>query len=178
MPGVGVSELVERFAFEFVGRVLGVRVEPYDVAGRQRAVDALLHYPDGHTAAVEVSSVGPESEARITNVLAAGAQTRRPVGLEHTWMVQVPRDLHPVELRKVDEMVLECERRGFATLAELAEHDAAADELRDLGVSAFIAPWRAGAQPTIWALPAMIAGFTGTGMCVHRALIAIRNLAC
>lgn len=79
-------------------------------------------------------------------------------------MVQVPRDLHPAELRKVDEMVLECERRGFATLDELAEHDAAADALRDLDVSAFIAPRRAGAQPTIWALPAMIAGFTGTGI--------------
>jgi hypothetical protein len=34
----------ERFAFAVVARVLAATVEPYDIRGRQGAIDAILHY--------------------------------------------------------------------------------------------------------------------------------------
>lgn len=37
----------ERPAFAVAETVLGVTAEPFDRDGRQRAVDALLHYPGG-----------------------------------------------------------------------------------------------------------------------------------
>jgi hypothetical protein len=46
----------ERLAFAVAGTVLGVTVESYDRDGRQRAVDAILHYPDGRKAALEVTA--------------------------------------------------------------------------------------------------------------------------
>jgi hypothetical protein len=61
----------EAFAFAVVGRVLAARIEPYDICGRQGAVDAMVHYPDGRTAALEVSSIGPDDEARIVEYLDA-----------------------------------------------------------------------------------------------------------
>ena len=83
---MSVSSSVEQSAFEVVRQVLGVSVEEYDIGPRQRAVDALLHYPHGGTAALEVSSIGPADEARITNVLDGG--TRRAVdGLSSDFFV-------------------------------------------------------------------------------------------
>lgn len=161
---MGISDSVERFAFDFLGRARGVQVEPYDVAGRQGAVDGLLHYPDGGIAALEVSSVGPEPEARITNVLATGQHKRRPRGLRQTWIVQVPRDFHPGDLRKIDEVIVECDRLAATALRDLGHDDARVRTLLDAGVHAFA--WRRdeSTQPTIWVLAASIWGFVGSGI--------------
>jgi len=43
----------ERLAFAVVETVLGVTIEPHDRNGRQRAVDAILHYADDRKAALE-----------------------------------------------------------------------------------------------------------------------------
>ena len=56
---MGSESYHERLAFAVVGAVLDVTVEPYDRNGRQRAVDAILHYADGKKAALEVSSISP-----------------------------------------------------------------------------------------------------------------------
>jgi hypothetical protein len=66
----------ERLAFAVAGAVLGVTVEPYDRDGRQRAVDAILHYADGREAALEVSATGPDSEAPIQHFLGQRGSSR------------------------------------------------------------------------------------------------------
>lgn len=153
----------ERFAFDVVGRVLGVTVEEYDTAGRQNAIDALLHYPDGRAAALEVSSLGPSDEARITNVLAAGAQRRTISGLTKSWMVQIPRDFHPSGLRTVDQMLLRCEELDVTNLKHADSVDGLAEELLDAGVRMVATSAPAMEDPTVWVLTAPLGGFTDAG---------------
>lgn len=92
----------ERFAFALARQVLGATVEPYDIRGRQRAVDAMVHYSDGRSAALEVSSIGPEDEAPILQYLASRGRCKRIAGLRRRWLVEVPRDFHPADLRKIE----------------------------------------------------------------------------
>jgi hypothetical protein len=66
------------------GTVLGVTVEPYDRHGRQRAVDAILHYPDGRTAALEVPSTGPDDEAPIQHFLGDRGRPKTILGINGT----------------------------------------------------------------------------------------------
>jgi hypothetical protein len=119
---VVVGRDVEQFALEVVRRVLHVDVEEYDIGPRQAAVDALIHYPDGRSGAIEVSSVGPQSEAQITNALAGRARRHVP-GLRRAWTAQVPRDFHPAGLSQLDAAVLRCETE------QVDRFDDATDEL-------------------------------------------------
>jgi hypothetical protein len=155
----------EQFAFAVVARVLAVTVEPYDVHGRQGAVDALLHYPDGRTAALEVSSIGPELEAGILNYLGVRRYCRSIAGITRTWVVQVPRSFHPADMRKIDKVLPRCEASRAENLSELAGEDQDIDDLLSQGVRATIdasAAGHAGSRVYFW-LPAM-GGFPGRGM--------------
>lgn len=108
----------ERFAFNLVGRVLGAKVEPHDIGGRQGAVDALLHYPDGRRAALEVSSIGPQDEARILGFLEKGGERREISGLGRVWHVILPGTFRPRDLPIVDTLLVQCERLGFDSLMQ------------------------------------------------------------
>ena len=110
----------ERFAFAVVARVLAATVEPYDVRGRQGAIDAILHHPDGRTAALEVSSIGPDDEAGIINYLAARGHCKSLAGVTRKWLIQVPRNFHPADMRKIDKVLPQCEASGVENLSELA----------------------------------------------------------
>ncbi|MET9634619.1 hypothetical protein ABZX92_44965 [Lentzea sp. NPDC006480] len=153
----------EAFALAVVGRVLGVNVEEYDVDGRQAAVDALLHYPDGRIAALEVSSLGPVDEARIMNVLDKQGHKRTIKGLSSCWMTQVPRDFHPGKFRLLEGALLHCDDRGITDLKDAVETSAAAAELVDLGVRGVATMEQVKDAPIVWVIPAPIGGFTGTG---------------
>lgn len=153
----------EAFALAVVGRVLGVKVEEYDVDGRQAAVDALLHYPDGRVAALEVSSLGPGDEARIMNVLDKQGHKRTIDGLVSCWVTQVPRDFHPGKFRLLEEALLHCEDRGFVDLCDAAESSVTVAELVDLGVRGVVTKEPVKAAPIVWVIPAPVGGFTGTG---------------
>src|SRR4051812_36901253 len=61
----------ERVAFEVVRRVLRVEVEHYDTDGRQGVVDALLHYPDGRVAALEVTTLAADGRQQLDALLGA-----------------------------------------------------------------------------------------------------------
>ena len=126
----------EQFAFAAVGSVLPVTVEPYDRCGRQRAVDAILHYPDGRTAALEVSSIGPDDEAAIVNYLGNRGHCKSIAGLTRRWLVQIPRDFHPADMRKIDRVLPWCEARGAKHLGELAGYRPEVDDLLHQGVLA------------------------------------------
>ena len=87
----------EKLAFAVTGAVLGATVEPYDRDGRQRAVDAILHYADGRKAAPEVSATGPDSEVPIQHYLGQRGHSRTIAGVAATWVVQLPRTFHPAD---------------------------------------------------------------------------------
>lgn len=114
----------EQVAFDIVGRLLGVEVEHYDCHGRTKAVDALLHYEDGRTAALEVSSLGPIVEAEISNVLYRDrAWRRRTDGLTRSWLATVPRTLRARQLAGIDRAFLRCEELGYEDLRKAADVD-------------------------------------------------------
>lgn len=92
---MGSESYHERLAFAVVGAVLGVTVEPYDRNGRQRAVDAILHYADGRKAALEVSSISPDNEARIQHYLGDRGYFRSIAGVNGKWLVQLSRTFPP-----------------------------------------------------------------------------------
>jgi len=88
----------ETFAFAVVARVLGVDVVLYDTGARQRAVDGIVTYRDGRRAALEVTSIGPEDEARIANVLRRWGRSRSVSRLTKRWYVTLPTSFHPADL--------------------------------------------------------------------------------
>lgn len=155
----------ERFAFAVVARVLAVTVESYDVRGRQGAVDAILHYPDGRTAALEVTSIGPDTEAGIISYLGARGYCKSVAGVTRKWIVQVPRNFHPADMRKIEKVLPRCEASGAENLSELTGGDQDVDYLLSQGVraaSAASGPGAAGSR-VYFVLPA-IGGFSGPGM--------------
>lgn len=103
----------EDYAFEVVGHLLGVEVEPYDCDGRQGVVDALLHYPDDRDDAVlEVSSIGDQEEANIRGLLERERYRTIP-GLTKAWIVNVPADFTRKELDELlGPMLRRCEVHG------------------------------------------------------------------
>ena len=126
----------ERLAFAVAGAVLGVTVDPYDRDGRQRAVDAILHYSDGRKAALEVSATGPDSETPIQHYLGQRGRSQTVPGVTGTWVVQLPRTFHPADMRKVGEELRQRELRGVRLLGELSATDVDIAKLADRGVRA------------------------------------------
>ena len=154
----------ETFARAVVGHVLGVSVEEYDINGRQAAVDALLHYPDGRpTAALEVSSLGPSDEARIMNVLDKTRYKRVVAGLSSCWVVEVPRDFNPGKFRLLDDALRHCEDRGLTDLGQARGGSEAVDELLGLRVRGVAKDDPGANGPIVWVLNEVIGGFVGDG---------------
>lgn len=162
------ERLEERSAFAVVGGVLSATIEPYDIGGRQGAVDAILHYLDGRTAALEVSSIGPDDEATIINYLGNRGHCKSIAGVNRRWLIQVPRDFHPADMRKIDMVLPWCEASGVEHLSELAGEGHEVDDLLRQGVRANTVTTAVGrADPArsrvYFVLPAM-GGFSGRGM--------------
>ncbi len=130
----------EKLAFAVAGAVLGVTVEPYDRDGRQRAVDAILHYSDSRKAALEVSAIGPDNEVPIQHYLGQRGHSRAIAGVVGTWVVQLPLTFHPADMRKVEEGLRRCEERGVMHLSELAAAGADLGQLARQGVCARYRP--------------------------------------
>lgn len=92
----GARDSAEEMAFTLVPDFLGggVRLEPYDHSGRQGVPDALLHYPDGRTGALEVTSHAPDGHQQLGKLLSTEYVTLPNPG-QWTWDASVghPRDL-------------------------------------------------------------------------------------
>ena len=116
--------------------MLGVTVEPYDRDGRQRAVDAILHYANGRKAALEVSATGPDNEVPIQHYLGQRGHSRTIAGVAGTWVVQLPRTFHPADMRLAEEGLRRCEEREVMHLSELAAVGADHGQLTRQGVRA------------------------------------------
>lgn len=160
----------EETAFEIVRRVLGVTVEPFDLDGRQKAVDALLHFPDGREGALEVSSLGPSEEAEITAFLGKEGWAPRTIdGLKNSWIVTIPRDFAPAELRKLDGLLLVCEQHDAMSLEDVYGRALLGQAPRDVitwidaGVMATVLERTDGRSPQAWVTPDGVSGMTGNG---------------
>lgn len=109
MPPSSKLSRGERAACAVVERVLGVHAEPWDVGGRQGAVDALLHYPDGRVGAFEHSILG-RTDALELDARLSREQFEWPLPGDWWWSVTIG---HVDELNHVrsvfDEIVLLCE---------------------------------------------------------------------
>lgn len=158
----------ERFAFAVVGKVLVATVEPFDVCGRQGAVDAILHYPGGRTAALEVSSIGPDDEAAIMNYLGSRGYSRTVAGVTRKWLVHIPRTFHPADMRKIEKVLLSCETSGAQSFSERAGTDQDINDLLDRGVRANAITGGVSkadsAGPRVYFLLPPVGGFSGRGM--------------
>jgi hypothetical protein len=128
----------EKLAFAVVAKLLATTVEPYDRCGRQAAVDAILHYPDGRTAALEVSSIGSDTEDPILNFLGNRGSSRSIPGVSGKWLVELPRNFHPANIRKIEEGLRTCEMRGVQRLTELVGWEPLLDALLKQGVRGHI----------------------------------------
>lgn len=153
----------ETLAFAVVATVLPVRVEQYDRDGRQGAVDAILHYTDGRAAALEVSSIGPDDEAAIMNYLGIRGHWKSIAGLTRRWLVQIPRDFHPADMRKIDKVLPCCESHEAERLSDLAGKYPEVDDLLQQGLRASAAgPIDVTAARAYFTL-SPIGGFSGNG---------------
>lgn len=115
MPPIGpITDPAELAAFAYVPRLLGdgVVAEPFDHSGRQGAVDFVLHYPDGHDAALEVTSAAESGFRQLASLLNDKYETLPNPG-EWTWSAEVghPRDL-PELAARAGAIILWAENNG------------------------------------------------------------------
>lgn len=108
---MAVEDPAEVAAFHYVPKILGVELEEFDKDGRQSAVDALLHYEDGHVAALEVTSGAAPGKRQLYVLLDATSTLPNPGNW--TWSASIgdPIDL-PQLLERVERLILKSEARG------------------------------------------------------------------
>ena len=129
MTADGVSESPvfkdkpEEAAYDVVPRLLGggVTAEFNDHSGRQGVVDFLLHYPDGRSAAMEVTSAAGEGMRQLYALLAEHETLPNPGSW--TWSASIghPRDL-PELVARCSRIVEYCEAHGIEWPQYAYEH--------------------------------------------------------
>lgn len=104
----------EQTAFDLVPRFLGggVTAEEYDHSGRQGAVDFLLHYPDGHDAALEVTSAAGDGKRQLYALLRQHETLPNPGAWTWSATVDDPGDLREL-VERCGRMILYCEANGI-----------------------------------------------------------------
>jgi hypothetical protein len=102
----------ERAACFVAERVTGGVAEPWDVNGRQGAVDAMLTLPDGRTAAFEVMGYDEDYGIQIDRLLGAD-DNHWPVVGKWWWTIQVGSRSDVPRLRQSYERIIQlCEAVG------------------------------------------------------------------
>lgn len=102
----------ERAACKVAERVTGGVAEPWDVDGRQGAVDAMLTLPDGRTAAFEVMAYDEDYGIQLDRLLAADDLHWPAVG-QWWWTIKVGSRSDVPRLREsYGRIVLLCEAAG------------------------------------------------------------------
>ena len=62
------QDSAEKAAFKLIPMYTGAELQHYDHSGRQGAVDALLHFPDGRIAALEVTSAAAPGQRQLESI--------------------------------------------------------------------------------------------------------------
>jgi hypothetical protein len=106
------TDPAEAAAFHYVPLLTGTRLEHWDTDGRQGAVDALLHYPDGRVASLEVTSAAAEGRRQLYRLLNDHAVLPNPG--EWTWSITIddPRDF-PELLNRYRALIVKSEAMGI-----------------------------------------------------------------
>lgn len=137
------NDTAEAAAFMYVHAIVGARLEEYDHSGRQGAVDALLHYPDGRIASLEVTSTAADGQRQLYALLAANETLPNPGNWTWTASIDDPRDF-PELLNRVESLILKCEARGIT-------HPEHAYDQAFAGDPDFA--WIVGSSVTLWGDP-------------------------
>ncbi|MEU5755356.1 hypothetical protein [Streptomyces sp. NPDC047829] len=102
----------ERAACQIAERVLGATAIPWDINGRQGAVDAMLLLPSGKTAAFEVTKLAADGALQIDSILARVNHSWPSPG-EWWWSIQIGSPLDIPKLRQCyARIALLCEAYG------------------------------------------------------------------
>lgn len=110
----------ERLACQIAERTLGASAEPWDTDGRQAAFDAILHLPDGTSAAFEVTSLSTQGVLQTESILARDG-FEWPAAGSWTWTISVGAPSDIPRLRKVYRNIISlCEANGAVRPEELA----------------------------------------------------------
>lgn len=158
----------ERVAFEVVAAITGATVEPYDVDGRNRAVDALVHWPSGGAAALEVTRLTSQAHHQVETILARENFVWKIPELRWWWTARVHEGTRLDRLRgALKEMLCWFEQnqiedpgrthawRGLPGAEEVRR------SLNRCGASFFAYPDVGERSGQVMILPAARAGFTG-----------------
>lgn len=93
------SDRNEFQAAQFVAAVTGAAAEPWDIKGRRNAVDAMLHYPGGRRAALEVTSFAAEGAHQLDSLIGRTGY-RWPVSGKWDWSALITGPSDYARLRK------------------------------------------------------------------------------
>jgi len=109
----------ERHACLIAEKVLGATAEPWDMNGRQGAVDAMLRLPNGRTAAFEVMGYDEDNGIHLDRLLGADDLHWPAVG-RWWWTIRVGSRSDVPRLRECYErIVLLCEAAGVERPGQL-----------------------------------------------------------
>lgn len=102
----------ERAACQIAERVLGATAIPWDINGRQGAVDAMLILSSGKTAAFEVTKLAADGALQIDSILARDNHSWPTPG-EWWWSIQIGSPFDIPRLRECyARIALLCEQSG------------------------------------------------------------------
>lgn len=111
-------------------RTLGAIGEPWDVDGRQGAVDVMLTLTDGRTAAFEVTNLAPRGALETTKRLAAD-DFKWPLPGKWWWTIEVGSPKHLTRLKRAyEKIILLCEAQNVTHPERIGFHPNADPDLR------------------------------------------------
>jgi hypothetical protein len=107
-------------------RALGAVGEPWDVDGRQGAVDVMLTLSDGRSAAFEVTNLAPRGALETSKRLEAD-KNKWPLPGKWWWTIEVGSPKHLTRLKQVyEKIILLCEAQSV-TSPDIIGYDPSAD---------------------------------------------------
>src|SRR5690348_11419406 len=108
---MSAKDRAEAAAFHYVPAILNVRLQEWDHSGRQGAVDALLHYPDGRVASLEVTSAAADGRRQLYSLLQANQTLPNPGNWTWSASIDDPRDF-PQLVDRSEQIILKSEALG------------------------------------------------------------------
>lgn len=152
-----------------VSRCVGAEPEAYDVNGRQGAVDVVMTYPDGHQAALEITSHAADGARQRDRLLGENGNHWAAPG-RYSWLAIVPDPAVIPELRdRYTNIVWRLEELGASNSSVFREQEARelSEELTWLngsGIGFQLFSKKPKGDPTVYVVPRPVASDVGRGI--------------
>ncbi len=160
-----------------VSRCVGASPEAYDVNGRQGAVDIVMTYPDGHRAALEITSHAADGVRRRESQQGKDSNHWKAPG-RHSWFATVTDPQIIPELRsRYSGIVLALEEMGVSSSEDVDVSSSSVPDERgqaslpealqwlvDCDVSFHVVSKEPKVQPVVYLLSEPVAPIVGTGL--------------